>query len=125
MTRRARVAIFSASVATSLAALAGCAGSPRHPNTIPAQELRINPRLAEGQRVFMQQCNQCHVGGASGVGPSLNDKHIPPFFVRFQVRHGLGAMPRFPESVISDAQLDDVVSYVRFLRDHPRDALRG
>lgn len=104
----------------------GCGAAPaRHPNVIPAQRLRSDPRLAEGQRVFMQHCNQCHVGGAAGLGPSLNDKRLPPFLVRFQIRHGLGAMPRFPQSVINDAQLEDVVTYVRFLRDHPRDALRG
>jgi mono/diheme cytochrome c family protein len=67
----------------------------------------------------MQTCNQCHVGGASGLGPGINDKHLPPFFIRFQVRHGLGAMPAFSDRAISDAQLDDVISYLRYLRQHP------
>ena len=120
-----RFVLSSAAAVIVTGVIAGCAAPARHPNVIPAEQLRTDPRLAEGQRVFMQHCNQCHVGGASGVGPSLNDKRIPPFLVRFQVRHGLGAMPRFPSSVITDAQLDDVVTYVRFLRDHPRDALRG
>ena len=79
-------------------------------------------RLAEGQRVFMQQCNQCHVGGAAGVGPSLNDKHLPPWLIRFQVRHGLGSMPAFPPRVMSDRQVEDVVTYVRYLRFHPNGA---
>lgn len=98
----------------------GRAPAARRPNTIPADRLQDNPRLAEGQRLFMQHCNQCHVGGAAGVGPSLNDKPLPPWAVRFQVRHGLGAMPAFPRRVIPDRQLEDVVTYVRYLRFHPR-----
>jgi mono/diheme cytochrome c family protein len=94
----------------------------RRPNYIPDSQLRIDPRLAEGQRVFMQTCNQCHVGGAAGLGPSLNDKRLPAFVVRFQVRHGLGAMPAFSERSISDGQLDDVISYMRYLREHPNGA---
>ena len=52
----------------------------------------------------MDRCNQCHVGGATGLGPSLNDKPIPNWFVRIQVRHGLGAMPAYSSNVISDGR---------------------
>lgn len=98
--------------------ISGCADA-RRPNTIADRKLRQNPRLAEGQRVFMHHCNQCHVGGAAGVGPSLNDKLLPGFLIRFQVRHGLGAMPAFPGRKISNSQLDDLVTYLEYLHDHP------
>lgn len=91
----------------------------RRPNVIPDSELRRDPRLAEGQRVFMQTCNQCHVGGGGGLGPPLNDKRLPAFFVRIQVRHGIGAMPAFSGEHISDDQLDDVIVYMKYLRQHP------
>lgn len=102
----------------------GCSAA-RRPNTIPAPTLRQNPRLAEGQRVFMQHCNQCHVGGAAGLGPSINDKHLPGWLVKFQVRHGLGVMPAFSPKHISDSQLDDLVWYVKYLHEHPNGPVRG
>src|SRR6476646_10134960 len=93
------------------AAVVGCGSDPRVPNAISPQELRQQPRLAEGQTAFMQNCNQCHPGGSGGVGPALNDKKLPPFLVRLKVRHPLGVMPKFPEEVLPDAQLDDIVAY--------------
>jgi len=117
----------------SLALIGGCTTSSlcpcrpaaRRPNVIPDAQLRNNPRLAEGQRVFMEHCNQCHVGGAAGLGPSLNDKRIPNWFVRIQVRRGVGAMPSYSSDAISDGQLDDIVSYIRYLRQHPGGAEQG
>lgn len=103
----------------------GCGPAARRPNVVPAAQLQDNPRLAEGERTFMQHCNQCHVGGAAGLGPSLNDKPLPPWLVRFQVRHGLGSMPAFDERVLSDRQVEDVVTYVRYLRFHPEGATKG
>ena len=48
-----------------------------------------------GRVVFMQHCHACHVLGEGGLGPSLNDKPLPEFALRFQVRQGVGAMPGF------------------------------
>lgn len=131
--RRFAVPAIVIAGAAAVAVMAGCsarsylgiAPPARRPNAIPAAQLQDNPRLAEGQRVFMQQCNQCHVGGAAGVGPSLNDKHLPPWLIRFQVRHGLGSMPAFPPRVLSDRQVEDVVTYVRYLRFHPNGSAQG
>ena len=126
--RPSRILEFGAAaliVAAPLAgSLIGCSDA-RRPNTIPSQTLQQNPRLAEGQRVFMQYCNQCHVGGAAGVGPAINDKKIPSLVLRFQVRHGLGQMPAFSPRRISDSQLDDLTRYVRYLHDHPNGPARG
>ncbi|HEY2588408.1 MAG TPA: cytochrome c [Tepidisphaeraceae bacterium] len=121
----AALAAVVVAVGCSAPAYLGMAPAARRPNMIPAAQLQDNPRLAEGQRAFMQYCNQCHVGGAAGLGPSLNDKRLPPWLIRFQVRHGLGAMPSFPKRVMSDRQLDDVVTYVRFLRFHPNGPTQG
>jgi mono/diheme cytochrome c family protein len=69
-----------------------------------------------GERVFMAQCQQCHPGGAAGLGPAINNKPLPAFLIRYQVRRGLGAMPEFDEAVISDADLDALVAYLQELR---------
>jgi mono/diheme cytochrome c family protein len=99
-------------VTITIPVLVGCAGRP----ALPASVELTSPRVAEGQKIYMAVCNQCHPGGAAGVGPSLYDKPLPAFLVRFQVRHGLGAMPAFSKEYISDDQLDALVAYVEAMR---------
>ena len=114
---------FIATAGLLILCAAGCTVA-RRPNTIPESQLRPDIRLADGQYVFMQHCNQCHVGGAAGLGPSLNDKPLPEWALKLQVRNGYGAMPRFAKHVISDAQLDDLAHYLKYLHDHPDRPLR-
>jgi mono/diheme cytochrome c family protein len=66
----------------------------------------------------MTQCHQCHPGGEAGLGPSLNDKPLPGFMMKFQIRHGIGAMPAFSKDNVGDEDLDAVVAYVKALRRH-------
>jgi mono/diheme cytochrome c family protein len=96
--------------------LSGCAtarrGEPlRGPMTLDAAE-------TGGRAVFMRACAGCHPGGEGGLGPGLNNKPLPGFVIRYQVRHGVGVMPAFPKDRITDEQLDDVVAYLRRLRHH-------
>jgi mono/diheme cytochrome c family protein len=116
--RRSRIIVL-ASVTLIISVITGCQPTARRPNQIPSPVLRTSPPLAEGQRVFMQQCNQCHVGGAAGLGPALNQRPFLPFVVKLQVRAGFGAMPAFSTRQISGSQLDDVVRYMKYLHDHP------
>lgn len=106
-----------------LVAVSGCGnarvsealGNP--PPVDSAAELR-------GQRAFMVHCHQCHVGGAGALGPALNDKPLPAFAIRTQVRAGLGAMPAFSEQELSRQALDDIIAYLFALRRAgPPDAL--
>ena len=69
-----------------------------------------------GRQVFMAHCYQCHPSGTAGLGPALNDKPLPGFAIKTQVRQGFGAMPAFSEEMISDDQLDALVSYLVALR---------
>jgi mono/diheme cytochrome c family protein len=78
----------------------------------------LDEKATRGQRVFANFCNGCHPGGEGGLGPALNNKPMPTFVTKFQVRHGLGAMPSFSESAISDAALDDLTAYLGRLRHH-------
>ena len=79
-------------------------------HTLPTEEIAL------GQRVFAGFCNGCHPGGAAGVGLALNDKPLPGWFIRYQVRHGIGVMPGFGKEVISDRELDALVDYLVYLR---------
>ena len=75
-----------------------------------------DPALEHGRELFQRHCYKCHTEGEGGLGPSLNDKPLPKFLMRLQTRLGGGAMPTFSNREISDAELDDLLSYVVALR---------
>jgi mono/diheme cytochrome c family protein len=74
-----------------------------------------NPTLANGEKIFMNYCQKCHPGGAAGLAPAINNKPVPGFVIRFQIRNGLGMMPAFKD-VISDEEMDDLMAYLNTLR---------
>lgn len=95
--------------------LEGCGSARRGVPVQPPVELTEEDDL-RGRRVFMRFCNGCHPAGEAGLGPGLNNKLLPGFLIKFQVRHGLGVMPSFPDEVISDEELDDLAGYLIALR---------
>lgn len=99
----------------SLLLLAACAPAYRGEPIVGPLDIS-NPQVALGERVFAANCNQCHPGGAQGVGLSLNDKPLPAGIIKFQVRNGLGVMPSFSRARISDEELDALTAYLLALR---------
>lgn len=100
-------------------ATAGCASARRTEPVAPPLELS-NAKVARGQVVFYQQCHLCHPHGAGGLGPALNNKPLPGFLMKTQVRLGLGAMPRFGPDKIPTEDLDSLVTYLKLLhRNRP------
>jgi hypothetical protein len=77
-----------------------------------------DPKLVAGRQIFMANCYECHPGGSAGLGPSLNDKPLPAFAIRTQVRKGFGAMPAFDDAHIPAPDLDNLVAYLQMLRSH-------
>ena len=75
-----------------------------------------NPEIEQGKMAFQHYCHSCHPGGEGGLGPALNDKPLPGFLVKRQVRWGLGVMPSFGEDKISAEELDLLVEYMAALR---------
>jgi len=71
-----------------------------------------NEQIANGERVFMANCQKCHPAGEGGLGPSVNANPAPQFVKRFQMRHGLGVMPSFKKSEISKSDLHDVSKFL-------------
>lgn len=98
-----------------MTALAAC-GSARRSTPITGP-VEYSPKAERGQVAFMEKCNQCHPQGEAGLGPAINDKPFPEFLKKFQVRHGVGAMPSFSEKEISDEQLDEIMTYLSELKD--------
>ena len=101
------------------ASLAAC-GSARRSEPIVGEKDPPNERIALGEQVFARNCTQCHPGGAGGLGPALNNKPLPQWAIRVQVRNGVGAMPRFSSREISDEQLTAMTSYMAWLRRQRR-----
>jgi mono/diheme cytochrome c family protein len=80
------------------------------PRQFTEQELR-------GEVLFFKHCNECHPQGESGLGPSLNEKPLPDFAVKNQVRNPIAIMPEFEEDVITDAELEDMVEYMKAVKN--------
>ena len=95
----------------------GCA-SARRSEPIAGPLPEVSREVESGRLLFQRTCNACHVHGEAGLGPAINDKPIPAFMIRMQVRNGLGAMPSFPEKDLSAGELDKVIAYLETLRDH-------
>lgn len=96
-------------------AVAGC-GSARRGLPFVGEQTPPTAKIALGERVFAANCTMCHPGGTSGIGPALNNKPLPGWAIKLQVRNGLGAMPAFSDEEISSDELDAIVHYVVWLR---------
>lgn len=95
----------------------GCGGPVRRDEPFTAPLTLTDPGVARGQIVYARHCHECHPGGAGGLGPSLNDKPLPVFGIKTQVRAGAGEMPAFDKGRISDEDLEALVRYLKGLRN--------
>jgi mono/diheme cytochrome c family protein len=71
-------------------------------------------------QLFATTCGWCHSDGgrAAGKGPQLMDSKRDDDFIRNRIKNGKeGAMPAFG-ATFSDAQIDEIVKYVRALKPH-------
>jgi mono/diheme cytochrome c family protein len=112
--KRGYLPAFSGLFVWGFVLLLGC-GSARRGVPV-AGPIQLTEQEKVGRTVFVRICNQCHPGGEAGVGPALNNKPLPGFMIKMQVRRGLGAMPAFPEDKISEEELDDLVGYLKTIR---------
>jgi mono/diheme cytochrome c family protein len=83
-----------------------------------AGPMNLTAEQEAGRVAYLRFCHRCHPHGEAGLAPALNNKPIPGWLMRFQIRNGLGAMPAFPEDVISDEEVDQIIAYAVALRRH-------
>jgi mono/diheme cytochrome c family protein len=85
----------------------------------PAAPAADNPPLDVG-RLFATTCGWCHSDGGrvAGKGPQLMDSKRDDDFLHNRIKNGKqGAMPAF-NATFSDAQIDEIVKYIRALKPH-------
>src|SRR5215470_15841478 len=71
-------------------------------------------------QLFATTCGWCHSDGGrvAGKGPQLMDTKRDDDFLRNRIKNGKsGAMPAF-DSTFSDAQIDQIIKYIRELKPH-------
>ena len=96
--------------------LAGACGTARRSEPIVEHSAAQGEAFAKGRHVFMKHCHTCHPGGEAGLAPALNNKPLPAALIKYQVRHGLGAMPAFDSHHITSDELDALAAYLVALR---------
>jgi mono/diheme cytochrome c family protein len=90
-----------------------------------ADPVQAKVATSPGERTYMKWCAECH---ASAIGPgtkALEQRYkgqvpailhmrtgIPAELVTYTVRHGVGFMPPFRKTEISDSQLAGLASYL-------------
>jgi mono/diheme cytochrome c family protein len=107
-------------IALALAASCFACGSSRRSEPLVGKPA-LTLEQQHGQVLFHKFCHQCHPFGEAGLGPDINVNPAPMAAFRLQVRSGLGAMPSFPEAIIPDRDLDQLLAYVDALREHGDD----
>jgi mono/diheme cytochrome c family protein len=113
--KKFRVAAVVATL-LSVSLLSAC-GSARRGEPITGPVAFDAPPLQRGRLVFDRNCYKCHAQGEGAMAAAMNDKPLPKFLMRLQVRTGLiGSMPAFSKEQISDQELDDLLDYIVALR---------
>ena len=105
-------------VATLSLSLSACMTARKTEPLAPPID-KSDPKVARGEKVFFQNCHQCHPHGQGGLGPAIVNKPLPEFLMKFQVRHGLGTMPSFGQEKISADDLDALMTYIKAVRGNP------
>lgn len=89
-------------------------GGPQIPTVAPGD-------LRDGRELYLANCAACH--SSTGVGATLSNGFVVPSLDRSTpiqvaeaIRVGPGLMPVFPETVLSQEQVNALASYVQELR---------
>jgi mono/diheme cytochrome c family protein len=104
----------------------------RFPAMQPAATLPKNAPARHGFAVFQRNCITCHTlngQGDSKLGPDLNIPHSPTEYLREDMLRTLvrnpqnlrrwpqAKMPAFDPKVLSDADLDDLIAYLKHMAE--------
>ena len=102
-------------------------------DALPADQLAKDPKaMAIGQRLFMNNCSQCHGSDARGTKgyPNLTDSDWlyggDPETIKQTITHGRqGMMPPMAQAVGSPQDISDLAHHVLSLSSSPHDSLKA
>jgi mono/diheme cytochrome c family protein len=93
------------------------------PSTVVAADTPLTTRQAEGKKLYDATCRYCHsekmwgtlaIERRRGASDALLEKRtdLVPAFVKSVVRNGLGSMPAYRRTELTDAEIDAIVAYL-------------
>jgi len=80
------------------------------------------PSAERGQKTYMRVgCYQCHGSDGQGndAGTALTPDPLPPEAIANFIRYSPGRMPVYPEEVVSDAEIADMVAFLESVPPPP------
>jgi mono/diheme cytochrome c family protein len=88
-----------------------------------AADTALSAQQQQGQKLFRSTCYYCHgekvwgtlaIERRRGAGDALLEKRtdLVPAFVKSVVRNGLGSMPAYRRTELSDTDVDAIVAYL-------------
>ena len=81
-----------------------------------------DPSVERGEETYMRVgCFQCHGtnGQGSEAGTALTPDPLPPEAIANFIRFSPGRMPVYPEEILSDAEIADIVAYLEAVPEPP------
>jgi mono/diheme cytochrome c family protein len=93
------------------------------PSIVMAADAPLATQQAQGKALYGATCNYCHsekVWGTlalerrRGTSDALLEKRtdLVPAFVKSVIRNGLGSMPAYRRTELTDAEVDAIVAYL-------------
>ncbi len=113
------VAPTKAAVTTAAGATTAAAGGTTAAAAAPTPPLptQADAKAEAGRLIFAKTCAGCHAGQGTQAGRSpqlsVSQNAINADFVRTQVRNGKGRMPAYDQTKISDADLENIILYLK------------
>ena len=88
-----------------------------------AADAPLSAQQEQGKRLFVGTCNYCHaervwgtlaIARRRGANDALLEKRtdLLPAFVKSVVRNGLGSMPAYRRTELTDAEVDAITAYL-------------
>ncbi|MEJ1965967.1 MAG: cytochrome c [Gammaproteobacteria bacterium] len=88
-----------------------------------AADAQLSLQQQQGQKLFRNTCYYCHsekvwgtlaIERRRGTGDALLEKRtdLVPAFVKSVVRNGLGSMPAYRRTELTDAEVDAIIAYL-------------
>lgn len=111
------VAVVATTAASATTAAAGATTAAAAPNPTPPLPTQADAKAEAGRQIFAKTCAGCHLGQGTLAGRapqlSVSQNAINADFVRNQVRKGKAPMPAFDTSRVSDADLENIIVYLK------------